>query len=103
MRAAAQWPARLAHPVVALAPRPSIRSLRRSVMGGAGAAIGTGLMRLRATLIAWFRSLWRGHEDFRACSAALESSTENDDSVLAVPGPGSKSNSVRVCPRPSMT
>ena len=26
MRAAAQWPARLAHPVVALAPRPSIRS-----------------------------------------------------------------------------
>ena len=45
----------------------------------------------------------RVHDCFETCWAALVSSAANDDSVLAVPGPGSKLSSVRVFPPASIT
>ena len=43
------------------------------------------------------------HQDFITCSAALASSSANDDTELVVPGPGSKFSSARVRPLASMT
>ena len=45
----------------------------------------------------------RAHDGLMTCSAAVASSTANEDLVLAVPGPGSRLSSVLVCPLASMT
>ncbi len=45
----------------------------------------------------------RAHDGLMTCSAAAESSTANEDFVLAVPGPGSRLSSVLVRPFASMT